>query len=158
MASWGQQVLTKLCLSYTDSKRWNIILFNKIILVNTCWLFSTLGEVVKSFLLSRNFLEILKNQHFYDFITSPRVEKSQQALTKIIFVEKYDISAFWIRIERNSRILQTQSTISSRFASFFLAKYEWKIKEISFIKFLGTGNICWQNENFANGYIWVRSL
>ena len=72
--------------------------FSKIILVNTCWLFSTLGEVVKSFLLSRNFLEILKNQHFYDFITSPRVEKSQQALTKIIFVEKYDISAFWIRI------------------------------------------------------------
>ena len=46
----------------TDSKSWNIILFNKkMILVNTCWLFSTLGEVVKFekwwfFRISRKFL------------------------------------------------------------------------------------------------------
>jgi len=101
----------------TSLKSWDIIFYAKHNLVNTCWLHDAI------FLLSRNFLEILKNQYFYDFTTSPTIENSQQLLTKITFVEKYDISALWIPIERNSRILQTHSTISSRFPCFF-----WKIR------------------------------
>ena len=102
----------------TSLKSWDIIFYAKHNLVNTCWLHDAI------FLLSRNFLEILKNQYFYDFTTSPTIENSQQVLTKITFVEKYDISALWIPIERNSKILQTHSTISSRFACFFF----WKIR------------------------------
>ena len=43
--------------------------------------------------------------------------------------EKYDISAFWIPIERNSRILQTQSTIASKFACFFWQNKSEKLRK-----------------------------
>jgi len=103
---------------------------------NIIW--STLVDLkMPYFLLNRNFLKILKNQHFYDFTTSPTIENNQQVLTKIIFVEKYDISASWIPIERNSRILQTQSTISSKFACFFWQNKSEKSRKFIFIKFLG---------------------
>ena len=45
-------------------------------------------------MVQRGYEEILKNQHFYDFRTCPGVNNSQQVLTKIISVEKCDISAF----------------------------------------------------------------
>ena len=135
----------------TSLKSWDIIFYAKHNLVNTCWPHDAI------FLLSRNFLEILKNQYFYDFTTSPTIENSQQVLTKITFVEKYDISALWIPIERNSRILQTHSTISSRFACFFLKNKSEKSRKF-FSSNFWAGNICWQNENFADGYIWVWSL
>ena len=70
----------------TTLKSWDIIFYDKNNFVNTCWPHDAIF-----FLWT--FFEILKNEHFYDFRTCPGVNNSQQVLTKIISVEKYDISA-----------------------------------------------------------------
>ena len=55
----------------TSLKSWDIIFYDKNNFVNTCWPHDAI------FLLW-TFLEILKNQHFHDFSTSLKVNKSQQ--------------------------------------------------------------------------------
>ena len=87
------------------------------------WYFST-----KINLVNINFVDFSNNFSCSDYTWNLAQIKifqffnfslSQQMLIKIIFVAKYDISAFWIRIQHDSRILQIVDTSLKSLAIIF---------------------------------------
>ena len=126
----------------TTLESWDIILLHKKILVNTCWLY-------ESIFLLWIFLEIGENGNFFIFSIGSRVNKSQQVLTKKIFVEKYGIWAFYIRVEHYFITLITHSMISLRFAYFLrqnLSEKRWKfffVKNSARQHLLTKCKLCW---------------
>lgn len=92
-----------------------MILFNKINLTNICWLF-------EHFFVFWLYVEFGPNQDFQFFNFLLR----QQMLTKFIFVEKYDISAFWNRFKRPHMIFLTILMKYQIIFTFSIFSWFWK--------------------------------